>query len=231
MSRHHPILLLLLILLSLAFAPGMSSPLAAPPTTDREARLDAVLTRVKEREKTLKTVTGRFKQTRKTRLLKEPLHSEGELYFDSEGKMLLKVTAPSPFVVRFMDNFLTLYDPVRKESQERYLGPGNLFKRIFGLGATVEDLKRQFSITLVSDTHPDGFHLRLEPREEGSLRGRIASIETVVRPDEWLPAWVSILEAKGDQTILRLEYTSFNEPLPPGIFDIPLPAGSGDGLK
>lgn len=195
-----------------------------------DTQLEAVLAAVKERERSLRTFTARFTQTRKTRLLKEPLISTGLIYFDAAGKLLLKVTQPAPFLVLFKDNFLTLYDPEAKEVQERYLGPGDLFKRYFGLGGSVEDLRGQYAITLVSDAHPDGILLRLEPRK-GRLAGRVSSIDTAVRPNDWIPVWISIREAEGDETAIRLDYTSFNEPLPPGVFDLPLPAGSDNGLR
>lgn len=204
-----------------SWGPPVRSPLAGD---EPDPRLEALLTSIKERERSLKTFTARFFQTRKTRVLKEPLLSEGLVYFDAEGKMLLEVTRPAPFKVLFKDNFLTLYDPESRAVQERYLGPGDFFKRVFGLGGTVDDLRGQYTITLVSETPPEGYHLRLVPRQ-GRLAGRIAAIETAVRSKDWVPVWVSVRESEGDQTDIRIEYTSFNEPLPQGIFDLPVPAG------
>ncbi len=73
-----------------------------------ESELSWVLKNVKEKEKTLKTFTAKFVQTKKTYLLHEPLHSEGLIYFDSAGKMLWKVTSPSPLKVLLKNNLLLI---------------------------------------------------------------------------------------------------------------------------
>ena len=185
-----------------------------------ESKLSWVLKNIKEKEKTLKTFTAKFVQTKRTYLLKEPLHSEGLIYFDSKGKMLWKVTSPSPLVVLMKDRLLVIYYPDLSKSEERRLGrTDRVLKKYFGIGQSIEDLKKQYEIQLIPETHSQGYHLKLIPKKKAIAR-HIDSIEVMVSSKHWLPERIHFKEVKGDHTSLWLQFTSVNEPLPPDIFTI-----------
>ena len=202
-----------------------------PSETDlqSESELSWVIKNIKEREKGLKTFTANFAQTKKTCLLQEPLHSEGLIYFDSAGTMLLQLTSPSPLKVLLKDNMLFIYYPDLSKAEEKYLGSDNILKKYFGIGQSIEELEKQYEIQLVSKTHSDGYHLKLIPRMK-AIHRYIHSIEVVVNSKNWLPERIHFNEVKGDYTSIRLQFTSINEPLPPGIFTIDLPENYGDDL-
>jgi outer membrane lipoprotein-sorting protein len=202
-----------------------------PSETDlqSESELSWVIKNIKEREKGLKTFTANFAQTKKTYLLQEPLHSEGLIYFDSAGTMLLQLTSPSPLKVLLKDNMLFIYYPDLSKAEEKYLGSDNILKKYFGIGQSIEELEKQYEIQLVSKTHSDGYHLKLIPRMK-AIHRYIHSIEVVVSSKNWLPERIHFNEVKGDYTSIRLQFTSINEPLPPGIFTIDLPENYGDDL-
>lgn len=195
-----------------------------------ESELDWVIKNIKEKEKTLKTFIAKFVQTKKTYLLQEPLHSEGLIYFDFTGRMLLKVTSPSPLMVLLKNNLLLIYYPDLSKTEERHLGrTDNILKKYFGIGQSIGELKKQYEIQLISKTHSGGYHLRLIPKEEKIAR-YIDSIEVVVSPKNWLPEQIHFKEVKGDYTSLRLQFLSVNEPLPTGIFKIDVPEDFEDDL-
>ena len=202
--------------------------LSAEIDPQSESKLSWVIKNIKEKEKNLKTFIAKFVQTKKTYLLKEPLHSEGLIYFDFTGKMLLKVTTPSPVMVLLKDNMLFIYYPDLSKTEERYIGrTDNILKKYFGIGQSIEELNKQYTIHLVSKTHPDGYHLKLIPKTK-PIKKYIDSIEVVVSSKHWLPNHIHFKETKGDYTSLTLHFISINEPLPQGIFQVDFPENYGN---
>ena len=202
--------------------------LSAETDPQSESKLSWVIKNIKERERNLKTFIAKFVQTKKTHLLKEPLYSEGLIYFDFTGKMLLKVTTPSPVIVLLKDNMLFIYYPDLSKTEERYIGrTNNILKKYFGIGQSIEELNKQYTIQLVSKTHPDGYHLKLIPKMK-PIAKYIDTIEVVISPKHWLPELIHFKETKGDYTSLKLHFISINEPLPQGIFKVDFPENYGN---
>jgi len=183
-----------------------------------ESELSWVIKNMKNKEKSLKTLTAKFAQTKNTRLLKKPLYSEGMIYFDSEGKMLFEVTSPSSVMVLIKSGLLLIYYPDISKTKERYLG-NNFLQKYIGIGQSVEEFRKQYSIQLVSKTDSGAYHLRFTPKMK-EIAKRIDMIEIEVRPTQWLPERICFKEKEGDYTSINLKFTSVNEPLPPGIFKI-----------
>lgn len=188
------------------------------PKPDQE--LNRVIKNIKEKEKNLKTFTAKFRQTRKTHLLREPLYSEGMIYFDSSGKLLMKVTSPSPLLILFKKNTLLIYYPEISKAEKRYIGnTKNIIKKYFGIGQTGEALKKEFEIQLSTNQESDGYYLNMLPKKT-AISKHIERIEVLVNPETWLPEKIFLTETKGDQSTLWLQFDSINQPLPPGIFSI-----------
>jgi len=207
--------------LSLFLYPYAVSPSETEPQSETE--LSWVMENIKEKEKNLKTFTAKFSQTKKTSLLREPLHSEGIIYFDSSGKMLLKVISPSPLITLLKDGMLLTYYPDVSKTEERYLGrTDTILKKYFGIGQSIEELRKQYTIQLVSKTHSESYHLKLIPKMK-PIKKYINSIEVEVSPKHWLPNHIHFKETKGDYTSLKLDFISINEPLPRGIFQVDFP--------
>lgn len=188
------------------------------PKPDQE--LNRVIKNIKEKGKNLKTFTAKFRQTRKTHLLREPLYSEGMIYFDSSGKLLMKVTSPSPLLILFKKNTLLIYYPEISKAEKRYIGnTKNIIKKYFGIGQTGEALKKEFEIQLSTNQESDGYYLNMLPKKT-AISKHIERIEVLVNPKTWLPEKIFLTETKGDQSTLWLQFDSINQPLPPGIFSI-----------
>jgi len=141
----------------------------------------------------------------------------------------MKVTSPSPLIVLLKNNLLFIYYPDLSKAEERYLGNEEILKKYFGIRQSIEELQKRYSIQLVSKTHSDSYHLKLIPKIKAIAR-YIDSIEVVVSSKHWLPEGIHFKEVKGDYTSIRLEFTSINEPLPPGIFTIDFPEDYEDDL-
>jgi len=195
-----------------------------------ESDLSWAMKRIKGRERSLRTFTARFVQLKKTCLLKEPLRSEGVIYFDRTGKMLLRIISPSPLIVLLKANTLLTFYPDLSKTEEIYLGSTHdIFKEYFGIGQSIEELQRQYTIQLVSKIDSDVFRLKLIPKMK-TITKYIETIEIVVSSKDWLPEQIHFKEVKGDNTSISLQFTSINEPLPSGIFTIDVPRDDGNDI-
>jgi len=190
--------------------------------------LNGILEKIKTRERSLKTFIATFSQTKKTQLLKEPLLSVGMIYFDNRGRLLFQVTSPSPVTILFKGGELITWYPDLSKVKKRYVGAGAV-KKYFGLGNTVEELKKQYHIELSPESKEEHYRLRLTPRTE-SMAKRIEIIGVEVGRDTWLPATIHFREQGGDFTTIKLDFISINEPLPPDIFKIDIPEKKGDAF-
>jgi outer membrane lipoprotein-sorting protein len=218
MSKNPKYVVLILLSSYLFLCPSKVVP--SETETQTKTELGWVIEKIKEKERTLKTFAGKFVQTVTTSLLNEPLHSEGLVYFDSAGKMLWKVTSPSPSMVLLKNRLILICDPdLSKCKKKRLPKTNNMLRKYFGIGQSTEELKKNYEIQLVSRTGSHSYHLKLIPKRK-ALAKHIDTIEVVVDAKQWLPEQIHIKEAKGDQTSIWLQFTSINEPLPPDIFTI-----------
>lgn len=186
-----------------------------------ESELKWLLEQMKEKEKTITSLEADFMQTKKTQLLREPLESKGKIYYDSSGKMLFTVTSPSSLKVLIRNGLIITYYPELSRAEERYLG-SNFIRKYFGIGMSVDELRKQYKIEIVYKIPGDGYRLKLTPATE-TMAKRIDAIVIVTKPIQWLPEYIYIQEKGGDSTAIRLEFTSINNPLPEKIFTITIP--------
>ena len=213
---YYVILISLSIGLCMYACPSFSS----QENLESERKLESIIENIKQKEDSLETFTAKFVQIKKTRLLQEPLRSEGLIYFDRTGKMLWKVTEPSPLVVLITENMLIIDYPDLSKTRKISLGNGdNAMKRYFGIGQSTKQLKTNYAIELVSQTDPDTCHLKLIPRKKAVAK-YIQTIEVVVSRKSWLPEQIHFEEVTGDRTSLSIYFTLVNGGLPPGIFSL-----------
>lgn len=208
---------LIVIMLILLFPVGALS---------AEDDLTGILAKIKTQEQSMKTFTAAFSQTKKTQLLKAPLLSRGMIYFDNDGRLLFQVTSPSPLTVLFAGGELIVWYPDLSKVEKRYVGARAVTK-YFGIGNTVEELKKQYHIEGAQEAKKQYYRLKLTPRGE-EMAHRIEAIEVEVRRDTWLPATIHFREKGGDFTTVTLDFMSINKPLPPDIFTIDMPEEKSD---
>ncbi len=222
MKTRHVIRILLLVACLLN---GAVSTFSHESVVQSETELDRVIKKIKEKEATLKTFTATFIQTKASDLLREPLHSEGMVYFDIDGGILMEVTSPSPLILLLKENQQVIYYPDLSRIEKRSFGKtDDILKRYLGIGESVNTLKARFDIEMVADSSAEHYHLRLIPKQSGMAR-HIKAIDVVVDAGHWLPEQIQFQGEKGDNTTIQMQYTSINEPLPSNIFEIEMPAG------
>lgn len=212
-------LILIIIYPSLFPLCGFSSETDHQSTSE----LIRVIKNIKAKEKTLKTFIATFLQIKKSQLLREPLQSEGLIYVDLSGKILIKVIHPSLLTLLLKDNMQVIYYPDLARAEKKMLGKtDNILSKYLGIGQPIEMIQKQFEIGLGNKISSGGYHLKMIPKNSSTAR-YIDMIEVEVNQENGLPEQIYIKEKKGDHTTIQLEYKAINEPLPPSIFSIELP--------
>lgn len=190
--------------------------------------VDDVLLRLKERQRTLTTFVAGFKQIQQSSLFDQPQVSEGTLYFDHNSKLLMKMTTPEAYLVFITDQKMILGVPGSSSYRQKNLpGRNTFFKRVMGIGQSVDQLKNQYNIQMVATPCKEICELRLTPLKK-RRRTPFTSIQATIDTLQWLPETIHMEETGGDVTTFYLQFTSINQPLPDRIFDIPLPAKKTD---
>lgn len=196
-----------------------------PSETDRQStsELLKVLKNIKEKEKTLKTFIAAFVQIKKSQLLRETLKSEGLIYVDFSGKILIKVIHPSMLTLLLKDNMQVVYYPDLARGEKKILGRTNhILSKYLGIGQPLEMIQKQFEISLGDKISSGGYHLKMIPKNTAPAR-HIDMIDVVVNRKNGLPEQIYFKEKQGDYTTIELKYKAINEPIPPSIFSIELP--------
>lgn len=187
------------------------------------SELVRVIKNIKEKEKTLKTFIATFSQIKKSQLLRETLKSEGLIYVDFSGKILIKVIHPSLITLLLKDNMQVIYYPDLATAEKKILGrTDNILSKYLGIGQPIEMIQKQFDISLGDKVSSGNYHLKMIPKNTATAR-HIDMIEVVVNKKSGLPEQIYFKEKQGDYTAIQLEYKAINEPLPPSIFSIELP--------
>jgi len=206
-----PILVLILIAV-----PTMST------ADEKTLTLDEVLFHLKTREQTLDTFSADFRQVQRSALFEKPQTSEGRLYFDRSGKLLMKMTMPETFFVFLTGRKMISGTPGSPYRQKTLPGSNPFFKQILGTGRSVDQLKRQFNIQLTNVVKGQGCDIEFHPLKK-KRRMPFVSLQASINTRLWLPETVRLRESGGDVTVFFLTFTAINEPLPDGIFDIEAP--------
>lgn len=215
-----PILASLILTLILLYP---VTPALADEMQKADWTVEDVLLRLKERERTLTTFVAGFKQTQRNSLFEKAQTSEGILYFDHDGKLLMKMTMPEPYLVFITDRKMILGVPGSPSYRQKNLsGQNTFFKRVMGIGQSVDQLKTLYDIQMVAGSCKESCEIRLKPLKK-SRRTPFKSIQASIDTQKWLPEAIYIEETGGDVTSFHLEFRSINQALPDRIFDIPLP--------
>ncbi|MFC1875968.1 outer membrane lipoprotein carrier protein LolA [Thermodesulfobacteriota bacterium] len=215
---------ILILLLFFPVIPALPSETQIPAVWT----VDDVLLRLKERERTLTTFVAGFKQIQQNSLFDQPQVSEGTLYFDHNSKLLMKMTTPEAYLVFITDRKMILGVPGSSSYRQKKLpGRNTFFKRVMGIGQSIDQLKNQYDIQMVATPCKETCELRLTPLKK-SRRTPFTSIQATIDTLQWLPEIIHMEEIGGDVTTFYLQFTSINQPLPNRIFDIPLPDKKAD---
>jgi outer membrane lipoprotein-sorting protein len=198
-------------------------PVANAESIETELSLERVLSNVKNSEQHLKTFSASFKQTQKNHLLVNPLVSQGSMFYDHAGKLLMKFSNPETFILLIRDRVMIMGDPVAKTfKQKTFPGREALLKRYVDTEQPVELLKEKYDIRFAKDFAGTDCQLDLVPKKR-TRKMPFQSIRVTIDTRLWLPKDIRLEEPNNDYTEFELSYLTINDPLPEDIFNIDMP--------
>lgn len=178
------------------------------------ASVDADLSAIKARLAPFDTLKGSFEQTKKIRVIKKPLKSEGDFLLLKNKGVLWRSARPMPSALRIRrDDISQIKDGkaavlVSTRDQPSLGLIGKVLFAIFS--ADVDELKRHFEFTRAAAPDAAGhWEAVLRPRD-GMVRKVVDRIELgggrVVET-------LTLFEVNGDYSVIRFKDVSENRPL------------------
>jgi outer membrane lipoprotein-sorting protein len=187
-----------------------------------------LLEQIEVKAKMLKTLSGRFRQTKSTRLLAAPMESEGVFYWQPPDRFRWEVTHPAPFtLVAQGDTLLVVTHDLRRAALHRHPSGAGLLGQIIGTAGDTEAFKRSYYLQITPATQAENrrwVQLQLEPRSARQAK-YLKRVEVMIDPLNWLPQQITITEVNGDWSCIRLQDPSENVELPDELFSVQPPAG------
>jgi outer membrane lipoprotein-sorting protein len=199
--------------------------------------LSAILSRMNDTAKRLKTVSANLTYTKVTVLVNDKSTQEGHLFF-RKGKppeIRIEMQQPDSKVILFKKNKAEIYLPKINQLQEYSMEQkSGLVEEFFllGFGSETEELKKSYQLKYIKEEELEGDTtalLELIPRKE-SVASQITKIEMWVSEESWLPAQQQFFEPGGDYLIARYSAVKVNLRIPPSTFEI-IPAEGAKRVK
>jgi outer membrane lipoprotein-sorting protein len=219
-------------LLLTATALALVSLLAADPAPktvsiddlEGSAKLDALIERVVERQRDLRTLEAEFVQLKESALLLEALESTGVFLFRAPDLVRWDYLQPDSMVVLFAEDTVTTYHPAQARAEQiKVSNKQRRFVRVLAGTQPLDDLTSHFSITLAD---PGGqAHYRLTLRPVGNILSRkLQSVEIEVDRKLFLPVVIEYNEADGDRTRYEFKKMVINPEIDDSRFDLEMGA-------
>ena len=183
-----------------AAAIAAASEQAAPGAAGKCDSPSACFERFAALQHEIRTLSARFRQTKRIALMREPLVSSGTLLFSAPDRIRWEVLQPEPLVVEIAGAKMRAGEPGKEESVEA-AGAAAVFRDLGSIfTATAEYARTRFAIE-AGTAGPDSF--KLVPRDPTVSR-TIASLELTIDPATGVLRRATIREANGDQTEIDL---------------------------
>jgi outer membrane lipoprotein carrier protein len=187
-----------------------------------------LLQQIEAKARNLRSLSGQFRQEKRTRLLAAPMESSGSFYWQPPDRFRWEVTRPALFTLVTRGDTVLAYTPdLQRATWYRRPAGDGILGQIIGTAGDTEAFKRTYylQITPTPDTeHQQWVQLQLEPRSPRQAR-TLKRVEVLIDPEKWLPQRITITEANGDWSSVRLLDLVENTALADDLFNVQPPAG------
>lgn len=206
-----------------------ASPLVAlepiHPSLRGSEKLNALINRVSEAQRSAETLSARFEQRRESRLLLDPVVSRGHFFFAAPEAVRWEYESPRAMTVLVANGSVITYRPGEGRAERVAVGRSQRrFMRFFSATQPLAELREHFDFTM-RDPGGDGrYELELRPTTP-QIRRRLRAIHIEIDRERFLPMVVAYDEPDGDTTRYVFSDVNVNSPLEEGLFSLDLPAG------
>jgi outer membrane lipoprotein-sorting protein len=208
-----------------------------PGKKDVAPDLAAILSRMDETAKRLKSLSANLEYTKVTVLVDDKSTEEGRLLFRKEKtpEMRIEMQQPESKIILFKKNKAEIYLPKINQLQEYNLEQkGELVEDflLLGFGSETEEMTKSYDVKYQKEEELDGETtavLELIPRK-ANIASQLTRILMWVSEDSWLPVQEQFFEPGGDYLIARYKAVKINDRISPFAFEIH-PAGGVKRVK
>jgi outer membrane lipoprotein-sorting protein len=158
-----------------------------------------------------RSLTAAIEHIKYTAVVKDTSTESGEIFVRKDAKMRIDFQLPDPrTIIRNGDN-LYIYTPKINRVEEYNIGKNRAMADQYlalGFGTRVENLKRNYAISLTGEEELEGHKtaiLELTPRSE-EVKKQISKIQMWVDESSWLPMQQKFFET-GSEDYFMSRYT------------------------
>lgn len=196
----------------------------ADPKLPPAARLPALLERVKEQQKNLRSLEAQFVQQRESSMLAAPEEAKGQFSYQAPDRVRWEYNSPKAMTVVILgEQMTTWYRDLNRADKVNVGKYSGQVLRYLGASGSLEALGQYFNTSLVQPKDPkEPFRLELVPRF-ARIAKRIKSMTLWIDRSRYLPVRLSYVEADGDRTDYTFLDLRLNEAIPADRFALVLP--------
>ncbi|MCB1032807.1 MAG: outer membrane lipoprotein carrier protein LolA [Acidobacteria bacterium] len=205
---------------SLTAFPAVAAETAGP------ARLETLLRRVQEEQKSVSSLRARFTMLQESELLLEPEESRGEFFFLAPDRVRWEYVEPTAItVVIDGDSMVTWYRDLNRAERAEVGSYSERILKYMNASSSLENLLQSFDARIrFNDGTDQPFEIELSPSYRRIAR-RMKSMTLWIDRDLYLPVRVRIETAKGEVTEFRFEDLEVNPSIAEQTFAVDLPEG------
>jgi len=201
------------------------------PADDRQQALDRILAECDKANQALKDLSADIGYIRVIKALDQRDVRSGELKFKKPRKVSIKFTQPEEKLHVVNEDTIWIYTPAEKQA-ERYRVSKDRRRETgfidFGFGSSVEDVKKNYNISLSATQQREGkaFHLlELTPKSD-EVDTPYCKTLLLIEADRWIPTEITLFESEGEiVTTIELKKIRINPGVPDKTFKFELPKG------
>jgi len=205
-------------------AAGPAPKTVAIDDLEGSVKLDALIERVVEQQRAVRTLEAEFVQVKVSDLLLEAVESTGVFLFRAPDLVRWDYRQPDSMVVLFVEDTVTTYHPAQARAEQiKVSSKQRRFVKVLAGTQPLDDLTSHFSITL---SDPGGeAHYQLTLRPVGNmLSKKLRSVEIEVDRKLFLPVVIEYNEADGDSTRYEFKKMVINPEIDDSRFRLELGA-------
>jgi outer membrane lipoprotein-sorting protein len=228
--KHLALLLSLLALTLPSFAPAASAAEKLPdpkaPGLDGNARLKALVDRVKIEQSHLKTLEAKFTQTQQSAMLVTPETSTGGFSYAAPDRVRWEYATPNPIsVVIKGEEMTTWYHDLKRADLLKIGRYSNQVFKYLGASGNMDSLVEYFTVRLTAPPRKGApYQMELIPRFS-RISKRIKSMTLWIDDETFLPVRLKYVEADGDWTDYKFSDMKKNAGIPEDRFVLKIPKG------
>ncbi|HEX3526807.1 MAG TPA: outer membrane lipoprotein carrier protein LolA [Thermoanaerobaculia bacterium] len=228
--KHLVLLLSLSALILPSFAPAASAAEKLPdpkaPGLDGNARLKALVDRVKIEQSHLKTLEAKFTQTQQSAMLVTPETSTGGFSYAAPDRVRWEYATPNPIsVVIKGEEMTTWYHDLKRADLLKIGRYSNQVFKYLGASGNMDSLVEYFTVRLTAPPRKGApYQMELIPRFS-RISKRIKSMTLWIDDETFLPVRLKYVEADGDWTDYKFSDMKKNAGIPEDRFVLKIPKG------